>query len=408
MPEPLRILVAADVPPNPDAGASGTVFQMNLALRRMGHIVDEIWQAELGRRIQHGNLHYLLELPASYKRALRAHLARTDYDVIEFNQPHAYLAAAYYRKLGKAGVFVNRSHGHEVRVAETLDPWRKTLGIHEQRGIRRVLSRGMRYLLHRQWNRITKVADGFHVSCTEDAEFLVERYGLPRNNIAVIPQGIPDAFRASPPHPMTEARLKRVLYVGQFSFVKAPILLAQAVSQLLTARRDVTMTWVCGTAHHSEIRALLDPDILARVTFDDWRPQDKLISIYDSHGIFLFPSFFEGFGKAPLEAMSRGLCVVASATGGMRDFVDDGSTGKLVPVGRIDLMIQETLALMDNPAACSEMSIQARAAATNYTWDRCARDLTMFYRRLLSCHRLSTEPVAKLMTDSFAAASSAL
>ena len=40
---PLRILVGADVSPDPNAGASGTVWQMNEALRRRGNQVDEIW-----------------------------------------------------------------------------------------------------------------------------------------------------------------------------------------------------------------------------------------------------------------------------------------------------------------------------------------------------------------------------
>ena len=95
---PLRILVGADVPPDPNAGAAGTVWQMNQALRKRGHVVDEIWDRDLGRRIRHGNLHYLLELPHAYARAVRERLAKASYDVIELNQPHAYLAARRHRQ----------------------------------------------------------------------------------------------------------------------------------------------------------------------------------------------------------------------------------------------------------------------------------------------------------------------
>ena len=86
--QPLRILVGADVPPDPNAGASGTVWQMNQALRRLGHHVDEIWQHDLGRRIRHGNLHYVLELPRTYRREVRKRLQDQEYDVIELSQPH--------------------------------------------------------------------------------------------------------------------------------------------------------------------------------------------------------------------------------------------------------------------------------------------------------------------------------
>lgn len=382
--ESLRILVAADVPPDPNAGASGTVFQMNAALRRLGHNVEEVWGPELGRRIRHGNLHYLLELPLTYRNALRTRLKRQAYDVVEFNQPHAYLAAAEFRRRSASGIFVNRSHGHEVRSEEALMPWRKTLGIPEKKGIRKLVSCGLRVLLDRQWVRIAQSADAFHVSCREDAEFIHQRYGVASDRIGVVSQGIPESNCARPVGSLTATRLRRLLYVGQVAFFKAPMMLAAAVSMVLERHADVTMTWVCSRVHHDEARALLSPSIRQRVNLLDWMPQEALPSVLDEHGIFLFPSFFEGFGKAPLEAMSRGLCVVASNTGGMRDFIVDGVSGRLVPIGQPEAMANAVDSLLHDPEAASAMSIAARETAIRHSWDRCASDLTNCYRRWLA------------------------
>ena len=381
---PLRILVGADVPPDPNAGASGTVYIMNQALRRLGHHVDEIWQEELGRRIAHGNLHYLLELPYSYRRVMRQRLQKASYDIVEFNQPHAYLASADFRRRAGHGVFVNRSHGHEVRVEEVLAPWRNLQPVNNQRGLRQFLSGCLWPLLARHWSLIARSADGFHVSCREDAEFLIDRYRIPAERIGVVSQGIPDVFQQTPPQALTDGRRHRLLYVGQYAFVKAPMILAQAVSTLLAARADLTMTWVCSQAHHSEVLALLAPEVRSRVTLLGWRPLEELMKVYDEHGVFLFPSFFEGFGKTPLEAMSRGMCVIASETGGMRDFIEDSRTGRLVPVGRADLLVQAALSVIDDPEAFLRISNAARLSAVQHTWDRCAEDLTVFYRQLLA------------------------
>lgn len=381
---PLRILVGADVPPDPNAGASGTVFYMNQALQRLGHHVDEIWQAELGRRITHGNLHYLLELPRAYRRAMRRRLQKESYDIVELNQPHAYLAAADFRRRVGNGVFVNRSHGHEVRSEESLERWRRVLGVPPQRGLRGLASRCMRSLLNRHWTQVARFSDGFHVSCTEDAEFLADRYGIPTERIGAVTQGIPEMFVNTPPQPMTDERRRRLLYAGQFAFFKAPMILAQAVSTILVARADLTMTWVCSQAHHSDVLALLAPEVRSRVTLLGWRPLEELMKVYDEHGVFLFPSFFEGFGKTPLEAMSRGMCVIASETGGMRDFIEDGCTGRLVPVGRADLLVQAALSVINDPEAFLRISSAARLSAVQHTWDRCAEDLTVFYRQLLA------------------------
>ncbi len=387
----LRILIAADVPPDPNAGASGTVYQMNAALRRMGHDVEEVWGPELGRRIRHGNLHYLLELPLTYRHALRKRLKRGAFDVVEFNQPHAYLAATEFRRHARAGIFVNRSHGHEVRSEEALSPWRTELGVSTPRGARGLVSRWIRTLLDRQWKRIAQSADAFHVSCREDAQFIHDRYGVSWDRIGVVTQGIPDQFAETPAVPMTVARLKKMLYVGQLAFFKAPMMLARAVSAILEKHRDMTMTWVCSQTHHAAAAELLSPSVRQQVTFLDWTSQESLQAILDEHGLFLFPSFFEGFGKAPLEAMSRGLCVVASDTGGMRDFIQDGVSGQLVPIGQPERMVDAVESLIDNPALAEAMSREARATAVLHRWDRCAADLTDCYRRWLAW-KASTGP----------------
>jgi len=54
------------------------------------------------------------------------------------------------------------------------------------------------------------------------------------------------------------------------------------------------------------------------VTLLGWMPREDLRRIYDRHGLFVVTSRFEGFSLAFLEAMARGLCVLASRVDGMR------------------------------------------------------------------------------------------
>lgn len=356
---------------------------MNAALRRRGHHVDEIWADDLGRRIQHGNMHYLLELPRTYCREVRRACESQTYDVIELNQPHAHRASRDHRRQRRPGVFVNRSHGHETRSEEDLDQWRRELGIPANRGVRGIASGIIRRLLERQWASITQSADGFVVSCTEDAAFLKQRYAVADERIGRITQGVPQVFLDQPPAPMTSARLHKVLYIGQLAFFKAPHVLAASVNRILGENQQATMTWICGTTHHPEAMALLDEAVRSRVTLIDWMNQEELQQQLDTHGTFLFPSYFEGFGKAPLEAMSRGLCVTATDVGGMRDYIEDGISGRLVSPGRPDMVADAALQVMRDESAGRRISAAARATAEQHTWDRCAADAEMFYRRLL-------------------------
>ena len=380
---PMRILFMADVPPNPYSGAAGTEWQTVEALRQLGHDVDTVWAGDLPHRIRHGNTHYLLELPKAYRDAVQRRLKQRDYDVIHVNQPHGYLAARALHRSRHRAVFVHRSHGFEPRVAHELARWRALHDADARSGWRKALSAAYQALLERHNRQIARHADGHIVSAGQCRDFLTVRYAVKPERIAVIPQAAPDSFRTTPTPPLTRERLAKLLYVGQFAFVKAPMIVAAAVEQVLSRVPGARMTWVCDARHHADVRALFTQrTVLDRVTLRDWLPQSELMHLYDEHGLFIFPSFFEGFGKAPVEAMSRGMAVVASATGGMLDTITTGVDGVLIPVGDADATAQAALALLSQPEAAARLAAAARNHACQLTWERTARECAAFYERL--------------------------
>jgi glycosyltransferase involved in cell wall biosynthesis len=375
----------SDTPADPNRGAAGTEVQTIDALRALGHHVDAIWSDDLGRRIRHGNLHLLLELPRAYERAAIDALRRGDYDVIHVNQPHGFRAARTVHRLSPRTAFIHRSHGFELNVEETLRPWRKKFG-HDQRGMmRRALSGTIAPLLARHARAIAQEADGHIVSASLDAAFLRDRLGVPRERIAVIPQAAPDSYVRDDAPAISPERLKRVLHVAQVAFFKAPMITASAINRLAAAESDLRFTWVCDRASEGSIRALLTGEANERTSVMHWMTQDELRDIYDQHGIFLFPSFFEGFGKAFLEAMSRGLCVVASDAGAMHDIID-GHNGVLVPPGDAEALANAALRILRDPETARVMSAAGAHKAREYTWERVGRETAAFYQaRIDAC-----------------------
>ncbi|MFQ6540355.1 MULTISPECIES: glycosyltransferase family 4 protein, partial [Aphanothece] len=165
---------------------------------------------------------------------------------------------------------------------------------------------------------------------------------------------------------------------------KAPFFVAQVAQQVLQARPQASFTWVCEGRNHAAARGLFtDRAVLARVHFLPWQPQQQLRELYDAHGIFVFPSLFEGFGKAFIEAMARGLCVVAADNGGMHDVIRHRESGVLAPTGDCEAMAQACMDLIDHPADFLRMAAAARAAGQTYTWDRVGRETLAFYEQLL-------------------------
>jgi glycosyltransferase involved in cell wall biosynthesis len=372
-----------DYAPGVDSGAGGTEVQTVSALRRSGHDVDTVWANDLGpRRISHGGLHNLLEFPYRLRHAMLDRLRRKSYDVVHVSEMHGYLAARAHRRVGR-GAFIHRSHGLELRVARDLASWRRLYGVDDRPLVRRAGSLLLERILLRRGRRIAVYADGHIVSATQCREFLRSELGTPREHIAVIPQAAPDAYIETPASRMDLKRLRQILYVGQFAFIKAPMILAQVLDEILQERNDVEVTWVCAAVHHREARALLSARAQNRVRFIGWLPQRELIDVYDAHGMFLFPSFFEGFGKACLEAMTRGLCVIAANNGGAHDLIESGVSGLLVRTGDVAAMTRACLGVLADPEIGLTLAAGARKVAERYSWERVARETEKFYERRL-------------------------
>lgn len=61
-----------------------------------------------------------------------------------------------------------------------------------------------------------------------------------------------------------------------------------------------------------------------RIIHIRYLPDDDLVDIYNLSKLFFFPTFYEGFGLPPLEAMSCGIPVIASNNSSIPEVVGDG------------------------------------------------------------------------------------
>jgi glycosyltransferase involved in cell wall biosynthesis len=306
-------------------------------------------------------------------------LKQKPYQVLHVNQPQGYLTAKALAK--RRTVFIHRSHGFELRVERDLKPWKRRFDRDDRPLSRRLMSKVLAPALAYHSREIARYADGHIVSASQCRDFLREEMGVPAERIALIPQAAPQPFLEQPAPPLSTERLRRILYVGQFAFIKAPILLAAVINRLAAADEAIEFTWICSRVHHKEVRAMLEPVARQRVQLMDWVAQDDLMRAYDDHGIFLFPSFFEGFGKAFLEAMSRGMCVVGADNGGARDIIVNGVSGILTQTGDAEAMASACLRLLRDSEAAGKISMAAAKTARLYSWERVARETVAFYKK---------------------------
>lgn len=117
----------------------------------------------------------------------------------------------------------------------------------------------------------------------------------------------------------------------------------------------------------------LAADCGARVTFGGFR-QD-MAEAMAAADLFLFPSHYEAFSLATIEAAACGLPIVATKINGTEDFIQPGINGEFVQPDP-DHIASVLTPLLAAPETLRAMGERARAIVEqNYNWDRVA-DLT--------------------------------
>jgi glycosyltransferase involved in cell wall biosynthesis len=100
-------------------------------------------------------------------------------------------------------------------------------------------------------------------------------------------------------------------------------------------------------------------------------------------GIFVLPSTSEGLPMALLEAISRGMAVVATGVGGVPDVVEDGESALVVPPGDPEALANALGRLAADPELRTRLGRAARARAAELGPDRLAERIDVLYRSLL-------------------------
>ncbi|MBD0322419.1 MAG: glycosyltransferase, partial [Aldersonia sp.] len=226
-------------------------------------------------------------------------------------------------------------------------------------------------------------------TCSDEVTELV-KMGLPRTRATVVPCGV-DVDRFTPYHPGDRGdRPWRLVTVGRMVPRKGFDTSIAALAKL----RDTELLIVGGPAEGEladdpevkRLRSVAEAHgVRDRVHMLGQVPHDQMPKLLSSADAVVCTPWYEPFGIVPLEAMSCGRPVIASAVGGMLDTVVDGVTGYLVPPRNPNALVNAARELFADRARRVGMGIAGRdRAASRYTWARVADDTLHVYCDLLS------------------------
>jgi glycosyltransferase involved in cell wall biosynthesis len=104
-------------------------------------------------------------------------------------------------------------------------------------------------------------------------------------------------------------------------------------------------------------------------------PEDK-VYLYNLADLFVYPSFFEGFGFPPLEAMACGLPTITSNTSSLPEIAQDAAL--LVNPYDADELAWAIEQVLSDIALKKELARRSLAQAKLFSWNKCARETLNF------------------------------
>jgi glycosyltransferase involved in cell wall biosynthesis len=256
-----------------------------------------------------------------------------------------------------------------------------------------------RYAYGRAWLRLAALrwvqtralrqADGA-IFLTRYASRVIQQATGPLPNVAVIPHGVGDEFKAVAARRRgrapAEAPLK-CLYVSNAAPYKHQWHVVRAFAALRQRGHDVHIDLVGGGSGAAQQR--LDNELRLSdprgefVTCHPFLEPHRLPAVLADADVFVFASSCENMPNTLLEAMAAGLPIACSERGPMPEVLQDGGV-------RFDPEDPQSIAaaverLLADAALRQACAARAQALAGAYSWARCGAETWQFLNRTANC-----------------------
>ncbi|MGB8657586.1 MAG: glycosyltransferase family 1 protein [Candidatus Zixiibacteriota bacterium] len=233
-----------------------------------------------------------------------------------------------------------------------------------------------------------KRCDGIITVSESSKEEIVRLLEVPPEKVVVTYGGYSEKFRPQGDGQDRETVMKKyriggdfILYVGTLEPRKNLKGLIEAYARS-RAKEDFLLVLAGGTGwNYKHIFRLVEQlSLRDRVIFCGYVPEPDLPALYRGASLFAYPSFYEGFGLPPLEAMACGTPVVVSDTTSLPEVVGDAG----IYVDPLD--IEQIAASIDTVLSDSQLARTLRQRglerAKLFSWERTAKETLELYLKI--------------------------
>ncbi len=243
-----------------------------------------------------------------------------------------------------------------------------------------------KYMIPRTVSRSKKL-----IAVSNNTKNDLERsFGLNSDRVSVIHEAADPSFRKIEDTETLETYRRKeqlpenfILYVGNTKPYKNIRTLLEAF-KLLKATLDTDCSLVIAGKrdrfYPSTLQTINELDLLPHVKFFDNFTEKELPLLYNLAKLFVFPSYYEGFGLPPLESISCGTPVIASNSTSLPEVL--GNSAILVKPNNVNGFAKAIKDVLTDEGLRKQMSQKGITQSNKFSWEKTAKETLNVYKEL--------------------------
>jgi len=213
-------------------------------------------------------------------------------------------------------------------------------------------------------------------------------FNIPLHKIDVVYPGVDPMYRCLPENEVAAFRKKQgingrfILHVGTLQPRKNIPVLLDAFAQLADPLLQLVLVGGKGWQFDTIFERVRSLNLVDRVRFTGYVPDDELPLWYNAADLFVLPSRYEGFGMPIVEAMACGTPVIAADNSSLPEAV--GKAGLLFTPDNTAELAERITNVLDDAALLVKMRQLGMEHAQTFSWEHAGRETAVVYQKALS------------------------
>lgn len=221
---------------------------------------------------------------------------------------------------------------------------------------------------------------------------IAKEFNFPLDNIYVTALAAEDIYKPLSKRECKELITQKygieedfILYVGGFSPRKNILGLIEAYSKLPNNLKEKYKLVVIGRKgpSYDKYKARTETlNISDKVIFTDFVPLGDMPLFYNATEVLVYPSFYEGFGLPPVEAMACGTPVIASNVTSLPEVCYKSAL--LIDPNNIDSLAYDIERVLSNSLLRLTMVKKSLTRSNDFSWNKTALNTISAYKNIIT------------------------